>query len=74
MALSIVEKQLIQIAAEDGMLAGGGAANRIAAEDGTACDGSAANLDCGRRWHYRQGTEANTDCGTLASVAAGNQD
>jgi hypothetical protein len=53
MALSIVEKQLIQIAAEDGMLAGGGAANRIAAEDGTACDGSAANLDCGRRWHYR---------------------
>jgi hypothetical protein len=49
----MLEKQLIQIAAEDGMLAGGAADNRIAAEDSTACDGSAANPDCGRRWHSR---------------------
>ncbi len=45
MALPMVEQQLIQIAAEDGRLAGGAAANRIAAKDGTACDGSAAKQD-----------------------------
>jgi hypothetical protein len=54
MALSMVEQQLIQIAAEDGMLAGGAADNRIAAEDSTACYGSAANPDCGRRWYARR--------------------
>jgi hypothetical protein len=37
MALSMVEQQLIQIAAEDGRLAGG----------------AAANPNCGRRWHSR---------------------